>query len=1035
MKIRLKYIAIISCLSLFVLQNALNAQSPADTLFVTGMVTDAATQEAIQGARIQAGKMYSAITNETGHYKVRLPYKNSMLEISAIGYLQRFVTTRGSQVKNVSVYKSSFVSPKNNPNAYSSTDALTLEDELQSRYGSDIRVVKRSGEQGIGSNLFIRGYNSLNANAKPLIIVDGVIWDDLTNVSSIQNGYFINPLLDIDVNDIESIEVMKNASSLYGSKAANGALIIKTNRGKSQATKITFDAMTGIIQKPQQIPVMNAAQYRTYVTDVLKESDFSEARINNLLFLQDDPTSLSYNKYHNDTQWGDQVYSNGISNRYAVSVQGGDEVAMYGFSMAYTGVNGVMNETTMDRLNTRFNSDINLSKSVNVATNISFSQIDRELRDDGVDARTAPGFLSLIKSPLFNGYKYTTVTGVLTDKLEGVDDLGVSNPLSIINNGIGQHKQYRFNISAEPVWDISKHIKISSLFGYSINKVKEHYFLPVNGVSAANLENYGMSYNVVKDQTMQQISVFNDTKFKYENTFADVHKLDFLLGFRMLSNRFESDYGEGHNTGGDYITNLLSSLAYKKVNGLNDVWNSKSVYAQASYSYAQRYSLWVVSSVDHSSRFGDNTKDGFRIGNDTWAVFPSVGVEWLVTGESFMKNMTFIDKLKLHSSFGLTGNDDIGNNAQRAYLQSVNYMDKAVGLKIANLNNPTLQWETTQKLDAGIDIAFLNERVNLSATVFSHKTQNLLTLKQNSMASGLGSYWTNEGELRNTGYELALGLKLINLKSFKWNMNISAAHYGNKITALPDGDYTTIICNAEILSSVGNPAGLFYGYKSLGVFASNEDALSAYNGVGLKMQNVNGTYSSFGAGDIHFDDKDGNGIINEKDKQIIGNPNPDFTGAAFNTFSFNNFTLDVVFTYSLGNDIYNFQRSQLESMSNFYNQSTAVVNRWIANGQETSIPKAIYGDPVGNGRFSDRWIEDGSYLKLQNIKLSYVIPIKSSFIDGLTVWTSVNNLVTFTGYLGGDPENSMNQSVLYQGIDYGLVSSGRIFNFGLKLNL
>ena len=266
-------------------------------------------------------------------------------------------------------------------------------------------------------------------------------------------------------------------------------------------------------------------------------------------------------------------------------------------------------------------------------------------------------------------------------------------------------------------------------------------------------------------------------------------------------------------------------------------------------------------------------------------------------------------------------------------------------------------------------------------------------------------------------------------------MNISAANYTNKILELPNGDYKTNVYNAEILTSVGNAAGLFYGYKSLGVFATDDEAKAAYTGGGLKKQNENASFSYFRAGDIHFEDLDLNGIINEKDKQIIGNPNPTLTGALVNSFSFNNFSLDVLMTYSLGNEIYNYQRSQLESMSYLYNQSAAVLNRWKGEGQISEMPKATYGDPMGNSRFSNRWIEDGSYLKIQNVRLAYDVPVKSKVIVGLTVFGSASNLFTFTKYLGSDPENSFNQSVLLQGIDNGLLPSSKTFNLGIKLNL
>ena len=256
-------------------------------------------------------------------------------------------------------------------------------------------------------------------------------------------------------------------------------------------------------------------------------------------------------------------------------------------------------------------------------------------------------------------------------------------------------------------------------------------------------------------------------------------------------------------------------------------------------------------------------------------------------------------------------------------------------------------------------------------------------------------------------------------------------HTINRIKQLADGDYTTEILGGEVLTAVGHPASVFYGYKTKGVFATSAEAAEA----NLKIQNANASYSTFGAGDVHFVDVDGNGVINEKDKQVIGNPNPDLTGSFFNRFAYKRFQLDVLCTYSIGNDVYNYMRQQLESMQGLWNQTQAVKNRWKSEGQETTMPRAVYGDPMGNSRFSDRWIEDGSFFKVKNVKLSYELPINNTYIHGLTIWGAVSNLVTFTKYLGIDPEVSMNSKVLYQGIDNGLLANGRSFYMGMKINL
>ena len=334
-------------------------------------------------------------------------------------------------------------------------------------------------------------------------------------------------------------------------------------------------------------------------------------------------------------------------------------------------------------------------------------------------------------------------------------------------------------------------------------------------------------------------------------------------------------------------------------------------------------------------------------------------------------------------------------------------------------------------VNGGVDLGLFNDRLSLSFDCFSSNTSNLLVVKQLPVIAGLGSYWTNGGTMQNTGYELSVNWKALNFKNFTWELGASVGHYANKITSLPVNDYTTQVFDGEVLTAVGQPMGTFYGYKTLGVFATQADADLA----GLKKLNIDGTYSQFNAGDINFDDKTPDGIIDEKDKQIIGNSNPDLYGTITSKLSYKRISLSTVFTYSYGNDVYNYFRSQLESGKDFNNQTRVMINRWTAAGQVTDIPKAIYGDPMGNSRFSNRWIEDGSYLRLKTMTLSYDVPIKSNFIEGFNVWVSANNLLTLSKYLGLDPEFSVRNSVYYQGVDAGLVPLTKSYYIGVKFNL
>ena len=323
----------------------------------------------------------------------------------------------------------------------------------------------------------------------------------------------------------------------------------------------------------------------------------------------------------------------------------------------------------------------------------------------------------------------------------------------------------------------------------------------------------------------------------------------------------------------------------------------------------------------------------------------------------------------------------------------------------------------------------------------------------NNPVAGITNYWSNGGSLENTGFELAITGKPVVTKIFQVELGASLGHYVNEIKSLPDDNliyvdgaqtaqgYTSSIYGTDnIATIVGQPLGVFYGYRTNGVFSSDAAArvgiVTAENPEGyLYLKDATGANQYFKAGDVYFQDLNGDGMISEADKTIIGNPNPDVYGNIFANVSWKNLTLSLGFNYSIGNDVFNYQRSILEGGNNFYNQSTTMTNRWRAEGQQTDVPRISYGDPMGNSRFSDRWIEDGSYVRLKTLRLSYKVPVASDWLQGLSVWAEANNLITLTRYLGSDPEFSTNNSVLYQGIDAGNVAMGRAFTLGLKINL
>ncbi len=1051
----IKHFHFILAAGLLIISASLSGQTDTlktiDSEFVTGKVLDANTKEPVAAAQIQnLNYEAAATTDENGEFKITIASKTDVLLIKAIDFNATVVPVKGRDSISVAIYKDVFTPDypefdniagktrtsftTNATNISTKKEDLTaqsIDDILYSNNGGSLRAVTRSGgNTEMGNAMFIRGLNSVLLNTQPLIVVDGVIWNNYSDETSIHDGYFMNPLSNIDKNDIESITVIKDGTSLYGSKGGNGVILIKTQRGKDMATKIVFNMSAGLSETPSSMPLLNGDQYKVLITDLLETEGLSPQTIGALEYLDEDESSTNYMDYHNTTNWEDLIYQNGTCQNAHLSVNGGDERALYAFSLGYAGNKGLVNSTTGQRLNTRFNADFFLAKRIDLGLNIGFTYTGKTLLDDGVNFYSSPSYLAMIKAKFLNPNSYTT-SGTLTSDLEDADIFGVGNPVAIIENALNTNKRYRMNLGLTPKLRLTRNLIISDQFDYSLYKVKESHYDPLIGTADRYIENYGISENCFQNQVIQNDNFFNDAQIRYTPVLNQKNNLNILAGLRYIYDSYNTEYVEGHNSGSDEIRNLSIDEEYITMDGANLETKSLSFYANADYNYNNRYFLTVTAALDASSRFGDNIDESLQMLGYCWGIFPSVNAAWLISAEDFMANISLINLLKLRIGYGITGNDAIDPYGKTGYFSSINYIDRANGLYISNIGNSKFQWETTTKTNIGLDLNILNNRIALSADVYSNSTDNLAHLNTLPEVAGSGTYWTNGGELTNKGFEVGANIKALNMNKLQWEIGASVGHYKNKITALPDGEIITSIYDAEILTAVDNSAGVFYGYETNGVFATTEEAEAA----NLKIVDEYNNETYFGAGDIHFTDGNNDNIINENDKKIIGDPNPDIYGSFNNAITYGNFTLNALCTFSYGNDVYNYLRANLESGSDYINQTTAMLNRWTYEGQETDMPQAYYGDPMGNARFSDRWIEDGSYLKLKSVSLTYKVPINSAVFDQLTVWISANNLLTLTNYLGRDPEFSCSNSVLYQGIDNGLLPSTRSYLIGIKLNL
>ena len=563
------------------------------------------------------------------------------------------------------------------------------------------------------------------------------------------------------------------------------------------------------------------------------------------------------------------------------------------------------------------------------------------------------------------------------------------------------------------------------------------------------IEGVGTVQRLIMSMFSKETSVMSDTRLSFNKHFG-AHYLNAFGGMRFSSFAYDDNQPEAQDDkgGNDKQPNISASSKYKRALGTSDSWRSITWYANADYNYRNLYFLQATVAMESNSRFGENA-DGLSLAGVKWGIFPSIQAGWAITNEKWFPKTAAVNYLLLRAGFDISGNDDISNYAARTSFNSVQYLDRSTAAQLNNIGNDKIQWEQTSKINVGLKSYWLNNRLGVDFDYYINHTSNLLTLKSfDNPVAGINNYWSNGGSLDNTGFELTVTGKPILSKTFNVEVGASMGHYVNKLKSLPNNNriwlegaqtaqgYTSSIYGINnIATIVGESVGSFYGFRTSGVFASDAEAKTAAGGDYLYRVDNTGAKIPFVAGDVHFQDLNGDGIINDADKTIIGNPNPDIYGNIFANVMWKNLTLYVGFNYSLGNDVFNYQRSLLEGGNNFYNQTVTMTNRWRYEGQQTDIPRIAYEDPQGNSRFSDRWIEDGSYLRLKTVRLSYKVPVNLSWLQGLSFWAEANNVFTLTHYLGSDPEFSVANKVLYQGIDAGNVALGRTFTFGMRINL
>lgn len=912
------------------------------------------------------------------------------------------------------------------------TRTTSLDHYMQGRVPG-VYVTRMSSQPGAGAVAMIRGLTTLNANTQPLYVVDGVPVTPHNIYNSQIDGYFYNPLLGVNPLDISKVTVVKDPSisAIYGSKASNGLILIETLDPSATQTVIDVQLRSGYNLRPERyIPLLNAKQHKTLISEMLTSSGMLEEEIREeypLLFLE--PGDDRFIDLQHNTDWQKTIFNNSFYNNANISVKGGDEIARYGLSVGTTLENGIIKSTDYQSYNLRFVGTLNIFRWLKMNTGVSIVNSSSNLKESARIEETSPVFTSLSKSPMLNPYQYD-VNEKEIDILSEVTELGISNPVAAVNNYLGTNRNNEFQATLGLEGTIMENMIIDSKFGLGFNVLKENIFMPNQGMNNYyNLE----AQNVAVATNNSYRNFFNNTNLNYSTTINEVHRITSSLGMNLRTNQYQFDWGLTKNAHrNDQYRRLQDGTNnLREMGGDNKNWNWISFYENLTYAYNNKYLAMATVNVDGSSRIGDNADNTVDLMGQPFGLFYSGGLAWVISRESFLNDLFWLDLLKLRVTTGKNGNDDIGDGTAIKSYSPIRFR-QTTGLYPAELTNDEITYETVMQNNAGMDISLLGYRFSLSFDVFRKKTEDMLVYLPIEPYFGYKYRAENGGSMQNTGWEFSGFFRIVSTNSFTWDIEANLSSTNNEILDIAGNKLIIPFEGGELVNIEGEEANSFYGYIFKGVYATTEEAQEA--------NLLNSKATLFEAGDAIYEDLSGpegtpDGVIDEFDKTIIGSAIPDLFGGLITSISYKRWSLSAFLQFTSGNDIFNYVRYKNERLTGLENQNVRTLNRWQYEGHETEIPRAIWNDPYGNSAFSTRWIEDGSYVRLKNVTLSYVIPEEFLTFRNAKFFVSAQNLFTYSKYLGYDPETTFSFSSPGQGVDYGLAPQMKSFMVGINFGL
>lgn len=1001
---------------------------------VSGIVSDEINSPLPGVNVLEKGTTNGTTTDANGRFSLSVADENSILVFSFIGFVTQevvvgsrseilvslqpdvqsldevVVVAYGSQQKRD--LTSSVASLK--ARDFGIVPAASAEALLQGK-AAGVQVVQNSGQPGGEVFVRIRGTSSLLGESRPLYVIDGV---PMTNVDSQPlggGGQRNSALADINPNDIESIDILKDAAAaaLYGSRGSNGVVLITTKRGKSGEAKISFDAYYGVQEVTKKFDLLNGEQY----VDLL-----NDARINsgNTVFEDLDVTGV-------DTNWQDQVFRSAPVANYNFSISGGNDKLTAFFSLGNYDQSGTLIGQEYTRRNGRLNLDYKAKKFLTIGTNTTFSTTS--IDQVGADLST----FSVLGNALFSN---PNVPVRNDDGSYGMDPLSsglIENPVMVANALTHNANTRRLisNLYAEV--EFLKNFKFRSTLGIDLLTQREERYVPSDFIRLNPRGNAAVSALFSEEFVWQ-----NENTLQYSKDF-DKHNFSALVGFGLLESNRSFFSINGITTASDLVTTFAASDIRQPNHNISS-WGLQSTFARVNYGFDNKYLFEASVRRDGSSRFGRNNRFG---------VFPSVSGAWRISAEEFMSGLEdIVNDLKLRASYGLTGNQDGIDNfgSLTQYAANANYNGTPAVFK-SRVGNPDLRWESTAATNIGLDFSFLGGgRIDLSLDGYVRETNDLFYSLALPRTTGFTEIQrVNLGSLENRGLEINLTSRNL-VGEFTWTTNFNIAFNRNKITELAEfnGLSDRVIPPNDIdgaegpygLFRVGEPIGNFYGYRYLGIWGTDEYP-TIPDGWGTTAVN----------GDVVFEDVNGNFRYGRlEDHQLIGNALPKHTGGLTNSFGYKGIDLTVTLAWSYGNDIYNMTRAVMESMATERNQFASVANRWTPQNPNGDIPRAFFGTSsvsgAANNDANSKFVEDGSFLRMRNVTLGYSFPqalLSKLYLTNARVYVSAQNLLTFTNYTGLDPENqnlgASQGAIPSLGVDFLTQPQPRVLMMGVNIGL